>query len=92
MKIAANIAIPAMSPTTIPTIVLVLKPVLEDAFELFDELLERDESAVLGMAAIAGGDVGEEMLGSVEAEEGIKHKLSNGFPQSCEFPAKDLSF
>ncbi|MFS7947615.1 hypothetical protein Hanom_Chr06g00550351 [Helianthus anomalus] len=89
MKIKAKIATPAMSPTTIPTSVLVLKPVFEDALEVFDELPERVDSADFGIAAIAGGDVdGEETLGGTVADEGIKHRLCNGFPQSFEFPAK----
>ncbi|KAI3674450.1 hypothetical protein L2E82_52274 [Cichorium intybus] len=62
-----------MSPTTIPTIVLVFNVVPEDGFDLFEELLERDESPILGKAAIIKGGIREEPLGI-----GLKRNLLEG--------------
>lgn len=45
---------------------------------------------VLGMAAIAGGEVGDVSLGGVDMVEGIGQRFFNGPPHSSGFPENDF--
>lgn len=92
-KIKARSAIPAISPAMIPTMAAGLSPLWLSRERPFSDLGEMasgfDEFKVLGIAANAGGEFGEETLGEEEGEDGIGHGFLVGWPHRSGFPRKD---
>lgn len=86
MKIRARIPTPAMSPATIPAIVAALRLFRLDPLGEFVDGLE----SILGIAAIAGVDVGEDTLGKIETVEGIGQGFFSTLPHNSGFPENDL--